>query len=83
MKQSIYILFLSFIAWGCSYDDSLLTERVDNLENRMAALERVCQTVNENIEGLQTVIDIVESNAYITGITPIEGEKGEVELAIR
>lgn len=75
MKQSIYILLLSFIAWGCSYDDSLLTERVDNLENRMAALERVCQTVNENIEGLQTVIDIVESNAYITGITPIEGER--------
>ncbi len=43
-------LAVCFGATGCSdeYDDSVLTERIEALENRMKELEELCKRLNEN-----------------------------------
>ncbi len=60
-------------AGGCSdeYDDSALSGRVDNLENRVAKLEELCRQMNTNISSLQTIVTALQANDYITSCTPL------------
>lgn len=48
MKRILYLLFAVSILWSCNsdYDDSALTGRVDDLENRVAKLEELCKQMN-------------------------------------
>lgn len=73
-KLLIYLLSATILfAAGCSepYDDSVLIGRVDNLENRVAKLEELCKQMNTNISSLQTLINALQNNDYVTGVTPI------------
>ena len=45
----LYIATLLFASCSDEYDDSALTGRVDNLENRVAKLEELCKQMNTNI----------------------------------
>ena len=75
MKKLAGILYgLLFLLAGCedSYDDSALTGRVESLESRMAALEQLCEQMNTNISSLQTLVDALQKNDYITAVTPVE-----------
>lgn len=79
MRKPIYSLFavLALTAMSCSdkYDDSYLSERVDNLEQRVSALEEQCMQMNTNITSLQTIINVSQSGDYITAISPLyEGD---------
>ena len=75
MKKSIlYFLtaiMLFVVSCSESYDDSALVGRVDNLENRVAKLEELCKQMNTNISSLQTLVNALQNNDYITGVTPI------------
>ncbi len=75
MKGSVWIL-LTAALWcaGCSdaYDDSALTGRVEGLENRIEALEKLCKQMNTNIASLQTLLEAVQNRDYITAVTPIQ-----------
>lgn len=44
----LYIATLLFASCSDEYDDSALTGRVDNLENRVAKLEELCKQMNTN-----------------------------------
>ena len=73
-KFAICFLFLTVLLLipGCNegYDDSELTERV---ENRVQKLE---EQMNSNISSLQSIMEALENNDYITDVTPImEGGK--------
>ena len=60
---------------GC-YDDSALKETLKDHEERIFALEALCAQLNTNQTSLQTVIDALDSNDYVTGVAPIvEGNK--------
>ena len=50
------------LASGCSdeYDDSALTGRVDNLENRVHILEELCKQMNTNVSSLQTLVTALQ-----------------------
>ena len=75
MKKLAGILYgLLFLLAGCedSYDDSALTGRVESLESRMAVLEQLCEQMNTNISSLQTLVDALQKNDYITAVTPVE-----------
>ena len=55
MKYIVQILAAAILIvslGGCKYDDSELTGRVDNLENRVTALEELCKQMNTNITSL-------------------------------
>lgn len=73
MKKILCFLFAVSILSGCGddYDDSALTGRVDDLENRVSKLEELCKQMNTNISSLQALVNVLQDNDYITGVTPI------------
>mgnify|MGYP002298868993 CR=1 FL=1 len=72
MKRLLALLLAS-VLFGCgeSYDDSALTGRVDDLENRVAKLEELCKQMNTNISSLQTLVNALQNKDYITSVVPI------------
>ncbi len=76
-KFTVCFLFLTvlFLTSSCNdrYDDSELTERVENLENKIQKLE---EQMNSNISSLQAILEALNNNDYITKVVPItDGEK--------
>ena len=74
MKKLFFILAASMLlASGCSdeYDDSALTGRVGDLENRVKTLEELCRQMNTNISSLQTLVTALQNGDYITSVTPV------------
>ena len=70
-------LMLSAVSCSESYDDSLIWDKLNSLENRVAALEQLCRQMNTNITSLQTVVEALQNNDYVTNIAPIT-EDGKV-----
>lgn len=78
MKKLFTILSIVAICFSsCSYDDTDLSNRVENLENRVTALEKLCKEMNSNISALQTIVEALQNNDYVIGVTPVE-ENGKV-----
>ena len=82
-----FLALITLIGIGLSscYDDSLLLDRMDNYDqqladyaSRLAALEILCGQMNTNITSLQSIITAVQSQDYITSVTPIT--EGDVEV---
>ncbi len=85
MKKT-FILFaiaaMMFAANCDKYDDSTLTGRMDNLEDRVATLETLCNQMNTNISALQTLVDAMQGGDYITSVTPVSQNGVEVGYTI-
>ena len=78
MRKLLAILTIVAISFsGCVYDDTALVGRVDNLEDRVDALEKLCKEVNANISAMQTIVNALQNNDYVTSVTTIT-ENGEV-----
>lgn len=78
MKRLFTILSIVAICLSsCTYDDTELSNRVENLENRVTSLEKLCKEMNSNISALQTIVEALQKNDYVTGVTPVE-ENGVV-----
>ena len=72
-----YLLLISVLGISsCAYDDTSLWEKVNNHENRIAELEQLCKQMNSNITAMQTLLNAMEENNYITSVTPVV-ENGE------
>ena len=77
MRKLLAILTIVAISFsGCVYDDTALVGRVDSLEDRVDALEKLCKEVNANISAMQTIVNALQSNDYVTSVTAIT-ENGE------
>ena len=78
MRKLLAILTIVAISFsGCVYDDTALVGRVDNLEGRLDALEKLCKEMNTNISAMQTIVNALQNNDYVTSVTTIT-ENGEV-----
>ena len=78
MRKLLAILTIVAISFsGCVYDDTALVGRVDHLEDRVDALEKLCKEVNTNISAMQTIVNALQNNDYVTSVTTIT-ENGEV-----
>lgn len=62
---------------SCEYDDSELVNRVDDLEERVARLEELCNQTNTNLEALKVLVEAIDKRDYITDVTPLT-ENGSV-----
>lgn len=82
--MACFALFLGLATQSCvdEYDDSALTGRVDDLENRVESLERLCQQLNSNIEAVRTLAEAAQNNVSITSITPLTENGVEVGYVI-
>lgn len=70
-------LMLSAVSCNDAFDDSLLWEKINNHENRIAALEELCKQMNTNITSLQKIVNALQNNDYVTNVAPITKD-GEI-----
>ncbi len=68
MKKLFYLATLGLLALSCQqYDDTAITKRVDELEDRVTALEKLQTQVND----LQNLVKALEAKDYVTAVQPI------------
>ena len=86
MKKLIFIaaIVMAALFSSCSqkYDDTALRSELTQLSERVAALEKLCGKLNENIESLQTIVNALQNNDYVKSITPIVENGVEVGYEI-
>jgi hypothetical protein len=66
---SLLMATILLIISGCQNYDESLREDVVDLKNRVAALEMWAETVNSNITALQNIVEVLQNDYYVTGIT--------------
>lgn len=76
------IMTMAIILSSCKYNDDDIWNSVHNLEDRVAKLEELCQQMNTNVSSLQTIVTALQSNDYITGITPVVEDGKEIGYTI-
>lgn len=73
--RKIRLLFLAMSVAalaGCTADMDKFTERLDELEARVAVLEELCTQMNEDISSMKTVISALEEGLYITDVRDVD-----------
>lgn len=77
MKMKLWTLLaalatLFIVSCSDDYDDTAIKGQINDLENRVTALEQLCQQMNTNISSLQTIVNALQERDYITSVTPIK-----------
>lgn len=67
---------------SCKYDDDDLWNSLHGLEDRVAKLEELCKQMNTNISSLQTIVEALAENDYVTSVTPIMQDGKEIGYTI-
>lgn len=69
---------------SCSdeYDDSEIRADIEDLENRVAALETWQKSVNSDIQSLKSLVEALEEKNFITNVTPVKENGVEVGYTI-
>ena len=75
--KKIHLLFLSITLCVFSACHNDIWDAIDELDGRVTKLEELCKEMNTNITSLQTIVDVLQANDYITGIVEIKKD-GEV-----
>ena len=80
MKNMYRILLLVALVFAsCSkYDDSDLRNEVQNLGNRVNALERWQNEVNSNLTTLQSIVNSLNGMDHITSIDDLKDNSGQI-----
>ena len=79
---TLVVTFTTVMLSSCKYDDGALWDSVHGLEDRVAKLEELCKQMNTNITSLQTIINALQDNDYITSITPVMRDGKEIGYTI-
>lgn len=72
MKKLFFALSVSAIMFaGCEYDDSWIKEKLEDHEDRIVALERICSQMNDDIRNLNSLVDVLKGNDMIEYVEEI------------
>ena len=74
MKKIFLYIAITLGLLSCNHKDSLWQEVVEDLDERVETLEMLCAEMNTNITSLQTIVDVLQSNDFITSIVEIKKE---------
>ena len=71
MKKAIFFLLsAALLAGACQkYDDSVLKNRIGDLENRVTTLELTVNTLNSNVSSVQTLVQALQDDITISVIS--------------
>ena len=85
MRKYLLLLFTIGLFTGCSsdYDDGKLWDSVNDLENRLSALEKQCKEMNTNIESMKVIVDVLKSNDYVTNVTVVTENAGNLIVEVK
>ncbi|MBO5655658.1 MAG: hypothetical protein J6R87_01205, partial [Rikenellaceae bacterium] len=67
---------------GVTDDLTSIVDRIESLEGRDAALESLCSTININVSALRSLVGVIQSSDFVTGITPIVENGAQVGLTV-
>ena len=78
MKKGILLIFTVLATLvGCGqYDDSELKSDINDLKSRMAALEKQCKNMNENLTSLQAIVNASQKQDGIVSVTDLPDGQG-------
>ena len=84
MKKLFTILsFVLLLPISCTrFDDSAIWEELLNHKERIEKLEAECNRLNANINSLQTILEALQTNDYVTDIVKIMEDGVEVGYSI-
>lgn len=66
-----FIIFTAILFSGCEFDDKDIWRELDKHTEQIAELQKWSKTVNNNISSLQSLLDALQDNDYITGVTKV------------
>ena len=64
-------LVVAIAVSSCAYDDTEVWDTLNDHESRITKLEELCQQMNTNISSLKAIVNALQNNDYVTGVTPI------------
>lgn len=70
MKKYITIILMFVSLFSCHKHDKLW-DSIVNIENRLTAIEQQCKEMNTNISSMRVVVDAVQNNDYVTGVSAV------------
>ena len=70
-----------FSIFGC-YDDTRLWETIDGHESRIKDLETACAEMNRNLVSMKTIVEALNQQAHVTGVTPITENGKEIGYTV-
>lgn len=84
MRKLILLLVTPMLlAAACNkFDDTPIWDKLNDHENRISVLEEMCRKMNTNIESLQTIVEALQKNEFVTSIVPITEGNTEVGYTI-
>ncbi len=74
-KLHLLLLSVTLCVFSACHND--IWDAIDGLDSRVTKLEELCKEMNTNITSLQTIVSVLQSNDFITGIVEIKKD-GEV-----
>ncbi len=76
MKKLFYLVAaVGMLFASCEdYDDTGINDRLNELDQRLTELEATVKAMNQDIAGIQTLVDAMQNNVYVSRI--VEGETG-------
>ncbi len=74
-KIHLLLLGLTICLFSDCHND--IWDAIDGLDSRVTKLEELCKEMNTNISALQTIVDVLQSNDFITSIVEIKKD-GEI-----
>ena len=74
-KLSLLLLTLTVCFFTACHKD--IWAELENLDQRVTKLEELCKEMNTNITSLQTIVSVLQSNDFITGVVEIKKD-GEI-----
>ena len=74
-KLHLLLLSVTLCVFSACHND--IWYAIDDLDGRVTKLEELCKEMNTNITSLQTIVSVLQSNDFITGIVEIK-KNGEV-----
>ena len=83
-RHLVWLTVLCIALAGCKddFDDSELRKQIADLDGRLTTLEKLCAQMNANISSMQTIVNALQQNDYITGVTPITEEDNTIGYTI-
>ena len=73
MKKLFLLLTLvGGMLTSCAYDDTDLWKEMENVKERVAILEEAVKKTNSDLAALQTLVDALQKNVYVTAVNRTE-----------
>ena len=77
--KKLFLLFaaaFALVSTGCQYDDGDLWNKIDDHEARLKSLETTVKQMNDEIGAMNTIINALEQNDWITGVSQLPDGSG-------